>query len=384
MTFQEWCDIIVKPTRRRIIACSFACIVGLSGIALLSAQQPLKPPKAPQRVKLEPVKKIDTTIVIEVLSAQGAGINAREWSELFQALDVQFTIRRALGREEPETTEQLLGTTLRDVRLVGRLERDGSITFADRHYSVEDAAKIREWIADIKLYGAQGTPRGQAMWGLTKAQFEPLFLALAPPVEIDLADRNLDQALQAFTVRKQYPLRISATAVEYLKKQSTVRTVQNHYTGLSEGTVLSAMLNEFGLGFHPRRTPEGKLELGIVKLGERVETWPAGWPPTEDLVKLRPVFFQTREVELIDEPLLDVVQAIGDIIELPVLVDESGLKAIKVDVRTKKVSHKKKTVILSAALKHICYQGKCKYEFRMDEGGKPLLWLTPEVPAKQE
>jgi hypothetical protein len=375
---------MTQLTRRQLLVSSFACSIALAtSTNTFGSQRPKK--KAPaKRVTLDPKQSVNTTITVELLAVDGASINTREWSELFQELNVELTIRKALARDQPETTEKLLGMTLRDVHLTGLLERDGSVTFSDRRYTVGDAVKIAEWIKDIQIYGAQGTPKGQPMWGLTKAQFEPVYLALAPLIKTDLVDKPLSDALQLITAQKQYPLRFSASATEHLKRKTTIKTVRNQYQGLSEGTVMSAVLNEFGLGFHPRRTPEGKLELGIVKLGETIETWPAGWPPSEDLVKLRPVLFQSREVELTDEPLLDVVQAIGDIIELPILIDESHLKAKNIDVRTKKVSHKKKKVILSAALKHVCFLGKCKYEYRMDEAGNPLLWLTPEVPPKED
>jgi hypothetical protein len=374
---------MVQLTRRQLLVSSLGCSLGLHPASLLFARQRPKPLAPPPRakVKLEPIQRINTTIVIELLTAQGVGSNTREWSELFQELDVQLTIRKALEKEQPETSEKLLGTTLRDIHLLGRLERDGSITFSDRRYTVDDAVKIREWIGDMKLYGAQGTPKGQPLWGLSKAQFEPLFEACSPLIQKDLAGLTLDDALQAFTVRRQYPSRYSVAAAVQMKKV-TAQTVQNQYQGLSEGAVLSALLNEFGLGFHPRRTPEGKLELGFVKLGERIETWPVGWPPSDDLVKLRPAFFQAREVELTDEPLLEVAQAISDLADLPLLINETGLKSAGIDVRTKKVSQKKGKIILSAALKHVCFVAKCKYEFRTDEAGKPLLWLTPDTPPK--
>jgi len=369
---------MVELTRRQLLAYSLVASWGALGSAFLVAQ------KRPERFSSEPSRRINTTVAVELLTADGVGINAREWAELFEELDVQLAIRKSVLKEIPETTEELLGASLRDVHVVGRLERDGSITFADRRYTTNDIAKVREWMRDLKAYGAQGTPKGQPMWGLTKSQFEPLFVALAPLIQVEFVDQTLEQALQSFTVREKYQLRYSALAAEYLRSGSAPKTARNTYLGLSEGTVLAALLNEFGLGYYPRRTPEGKIDLMIVKLGEKAETWPAGWPPDTDLVKLRPIFFQAREVELTDEPLLDVVQAIGDIIEVPILIDEHGLKFKKIDVRTKKVSHKKKKAILSAALKHVCYQGKCKYEFRMDEAGHPILWLTADAPPKED
>jgi hypothetical protein len=375
---REMISPMLEITRRHWLAQSL--VVGLSAPGLIATSTAWGMAQRPKRLTLDSAKNLNTSVAVELLTADGVGIKAREWSELFEELDVQISIRRSVLKEIPETTEEVLGTSLRDVRIVGRLERDGSITFSDRHYTTEDIAKIREWIDGMKAYGAQGTPKGQPMWGLTKGQFEPIYIALANIRKGELTGQNLAQALQTFKFQEKYPLRYSATAIEYLKQGAAKKTIQNEYPDLSEGAIFAAMLNELGLGFHPRRLPNGKIEFTIIKLGERIETWPAGWPPDQDLVKLRPELFQSREVELTDEPLLDVVQAIGDIVELPILIDEHGLKAKRIDIRTRKVSHKKKKVILSAALKHVCFQAKCKYEFRMDEGGNPLLWLTPDAP----
>ena len=92
--------------------------------------------------------------------------------------------------------------------------------------------------------------------------------------------------------------------------------------------------------------------------------------------------FKLGDVELTDEPLLDVLQAVGDLIKIPVLVDGYGLKADGIDLKTKKVSHKKKRTVWSAALKHVCFQARCKWELRVDEAGHPLLWVMSDIPPK--
>src|SRR5207244_2520136 len=112
--------------------------------------------------------------------------------------------------------------------------------------------------------------------------------------------------------------------------------------------------------------------------------WPVGWPLADDPPKVAPELFKTGDVELEDEPLMDVLLAVGDLIKVPVLFDEYGLKSDGINVDQIKVSHKKKRTFWSAALKHVCFQARCKWELRVDEAGHPLLWVMSAVPRKEE
>lgn len=366
---------MLRLSRRELLTASCAASLQLlPGFA--AAQQP-RP-----KLKADPDRKIDTKVSVELITEGGVGLDAQEWAEIFQDLNVSFSVRRSLLNDKPETIETTSGVSLRDVQVIGRLEADGSITFADRRFTSANVAKIREWIDGLKTYGAQGSPKGQPMWGLSKTQFDPLFQALTPVLKIDPQGAALNKALDLFSVRRTYPLRFTADATQHLERDAVPETSDRSYAGMSEGSALAALLNEFGLGFHPQRTPQSKLELAIVILGPQANIWPVGWPLSDDPPKVAPNLFKIGEVELDDEPILDVLQAVGDLIRMPVIIDEYGLKVSGIDLRKKKVSHKKKRTVWSAALKHVCFQVRCKWELRVDEGGHPLLWVMSDIPLK--
>ncbi|MES2792085.1 MAG: hypothetical protein V4719_20890 [Planctomycetota bacterium] len=363
-------------SRRDLLVLSCAASLNLLP-SLTAAQQPRRP-----RVKADPERKINTKVNVDLISEGGVGLDAQEWAEIFQEMDVTFSVRRSQLDEKPETTEAVSGISLRDVQVLGRLETDGSITFADRRFTRANVAKLREWIDGLKAYGAQGSPKGQPMWGLSKNQFDPLFQALTPVLKIASDGAALNKALELFTVRRTYPFRFTADATQHLERGPVPEQTARNYTGMSEGTALAALLNEFGLGFHPMRTPQSKLELAIVTLGPKANVWPVGWPLSDEPPKVSPNLFKIVEVELDDEPLLDVLQVVGDLIQIPVIVDEYGLKVSGIDPKTKLVSHKKRRTLWSAALKHVCFQARCKWELRVDEGGHPLLWVMSDIPPK--
>ena len=366
---------MLRLSRRDLLVLS--CAASFELLPSFSTAQQTK-----NRLKADPDRKIDTKVSVELITGDGVGLDAQEWAEIFQEMNVTFGVRRSLLNDKPETLETVSGISLRDVQVIGRLEKDGSLTFADRRFTTANVAKLKEWIDGLKAYGAQGSPKGQPMWGLSKAQFDPLFQALTPVLKIDPQDAALNKALDLFSVRRSYPLRFTADATQHLEGDSVLERSQRSHAGMSEGTALAALLNEFGLGFHPQRTPQSKLELAIVKLGPQANVWPVGWPLSDDPPKVAPNLFKIGEVELEEEPFLDVLQAVGDLIRMPVITDDYGLKVSGIDLKTKTVSHKKKRTVWSAALKHVCFQVRCKWELRVDEGGHPLLWVMSDIPPK--
>lgn len=364
-----------RISRRQVLATA-------SSAAIFSLLPPSWAQQGRPRVKSDPDRKIDTQISIELITANGVGSEAQDWATIFQDFNVSFTVRRSVLDEKPETTERTSGISLRDVHVLGRLERDGSITLADRRFTMSDTAKIRDWVNGLKAYGAQGSPEGQPMWGLSKNQFEPLYQALSPILKTEPQSKALNEAMDQFTARRQYPFRFSAHATEHLEGGQIPEHVTREYAGLSEGTALAGLLNEFGLGFYPQRTPSSKLELAVVNLSSGQHVWPVGWPLADDPPKIAPELFKTGDVELTDEPILDVLQAVGDLIKVPVVIDDYGLKSTGINLQEVKVSHKPKRTVWSAALKHVCFQARCKWELRIDEAGHPLLWVMSAVPPK--
>lgn len=342
--------------------------------------QPLKPTK----FKAGADRKFDTRVTVELVTSQGAGLAAQEWNEIFQDLNVSLSIRRSVLNDKPETREATLGVNLREVTVLGILDDDGSVTFADRRFVPADVRKLKEWIDGLKAYGAQGSPLGQPLWGLSKTQFEPLFETLSNPLKTEIQGQNLGQAIKSFSIQDRYLITFGADAIQHLENAKPVEQVRGMYAGMSQGTALAAMLNEYDFGIQPRRTANGKVDLVIVRLQRNVETWPVGWPPISDPPKLAPNLFDLADVELKDEPFLDVIDAVADLISIPVVIDSHGMKQNKIDLGKKTVSHKKRRVTWSSALKHVCFQARCKFEVRVDESGHPLLWVMPDVPAPDD
>src|SRR5262249_30542554 len=157
--------------------------------------------------------------------------------------------------EELATKDKMIGS-LREVLAQGRLEKNGTITFQNRVFRQSDLPKLKEWFEELRTYGAQGSPEGQPLWGLSKQQFDPIYAALSDPIRADPEGVELLKALPLFKLPEAYPLRITRSAEAQLRQEPAPPVIHKSLVGMTQGTALSVALGESGLGFRPRRTPE--------------------------------------------------------------------------------------------------------------------------------
>ena len=320
---------------------------------------------------------LPTQLQFELLTGDGGvGERAQRWSQLFERQNVSLTIRRGRGDEKLETKEEIIGRKTRRVTVIGRMEKSGQLIFADRQFGEQDADKLNLWIRDLRTYGAQGSPHGQPLWGLTKAQFGLVFQPLAKPLKGDLQGESLETALGRFELGT-YRLERSGAAAKLCSELPADRTVRQTFEGVTQGTALAAVLNEYGLGCYPHRMADGSVRLEVVTLAETQDVWPVGWPPDQPLNKLVPKYFTFTQIDIQKLPLQDVLDAAGDVIGARVFVDYAGLTGRGVKLESAVVTHPPKKTTWAMALKSLVFQVKGKPDIYVDEAGHPILWISP-------
>ena len=336
--------------------------------------QPAAPPKVRPELSAGASSKPKITIIeIKLLTgADGGSLHAQQWSKVLEPLDVSIQIQRSTLNDKPEVRE----------RNVGTLDRSGKISFPGRSFDASDGPKLREWINELKTYGAQGTPEGQPMWGLSKEQFAKLYDSLQKPVDAELLDLPLTEAIPKLPLPKPYPVRVSQAATTLLEQTGAKNRVRQDVRGFSGATALAIVLNDCRLGFRPNRTPAGGLELLVEPLGQRQDLWPVGWPLQKQRIKAAPKLFAMTPIELNQVELTDLLVTVAELTETPVMLDYYEIEQKNIDLSKLTVSFKRAETSWSVALKNIVVPKKLSREIWQDEAGRAFVWITTNRPGR--
>ena len=317
-----------------------------------------------------------TRVEFEVLQeSDAAATYAQHWLKVLGPLDVSLRIHRPTSNDKPEIKERTIGT-LRYVTAIGTLDRSGKIHFPDKTFDVGDGNKLKDWVTELKTYGAQGTPTGRPLWGLTKEQFAEVFESLTKPVEFETEGLSLEQLTARLPLPRQYPLRWSSDAKTRLTQPADKIETRQELKGFSAATALAVALSAQRLGFRPDRTPTGDVELLIEPAPSKQEQWPIGWPLQRQSFKSAPKLFAVEVFELEDIELVDVLNAIAASTETPILVDDAELRGSKLDLDKMKVSFPRKNSNWNLVLTRMLSTQKLKHELWQDEAGRTFVWIT--------
>jgi hypothetical protein len=328
---------------------------------------------------------VDTRITMEVFTGkEGVGYQAQGWESVFERAGLLVRIHPAFSGDKISIREKQLGK-LREVFLVGKLEGNGTLVFPGRKFAKSETAAFEEWLNELKAYGAQGNPTGKALWGLRQEQFDAIFRALAAPVDEEVANHGFDEALRVLQLSDQYPFRLSTAAEKRIVETPglKLRPARMQLRGFAHGTALAMYLSQFGLAFRPNRTPSGKLELLCVPDEEGQQPWPVGWDIPEGTypATVAPKLFQQTQVELKDQKLADVLDAIADKTGIPVRIDFVSIEARHLDLDSVLVSASGQHLAWFQLLTRITSPSYLTAKIRTDEAKKPFVWITSMTNA---
>ena len=81
-------------------------------------------------------------------------------------------------------------------------------------------------------------------------------------------------------------------------------------------------------------------------------------------------------IELADVELSDVLTAISELAETPILIDYAELEARQIDLEKIKVSFPRKMTTWSLALRQLVVPKRLTRELWQDEAGRVFVWIT--------
>jgi hypothetical protein len=158
--------------------------------------------------------------------------------------------------------------------------------------------------------------------------------------------------------------------------------LEEELKGLSRGTALAAILRPAGLVFSPQRPRGGKLQYFVGKPVAGQESWPVGWKADQSDREVLPELFTAINAEISEVPAAEALQSIAGRLKVPFLVDQNALAFHDIDMSTSEVSLPAKRMSYALILDKLLAQAGLKYELRIDEANKPLLWVTTIRPIQ--
>ncbi|MDA1015011.1 MAG: hypothetical protein O3A00_11245 [Planctomycetota bacterium] len=328
---------------------------------------------------LQKRSKETTTVSVELLQMKpGPNPSVFKWQHTFAEQKVSVRIRAGKKSEQPMITEQKLGV-LRQIKVVGLIDTTGRIIFPKNQvFTLADGAKLGVWLEELKTYGEQGSPKGQPVWGLTKTQFETVYNALSGTVDSEVTGLRLDAALMKLQLPTKHPSKMTEQAVAWLKTEyADSPPVKSTLKGFAKGTAFAILLNEYGLGFHPLRKPDGSIELLVEPLKVTRETWPIGWDLKESRLKTaRKLFLDYVPIDLENVRFLDVLNAVSVKAEIPILVDRYRIEGFGIDVESLRINYRSKRTSWFRLLGGITTPNRMTRRERIDEAGRAFVWVT--------
>ncbi|HEV3340749.1 MAG TPA: hypothetical protein VG125_10350 [Pirellulales bacterium] len=306
----------------------------------------------------------------------------QEWYRLLSELGVDgLRIRKAQSEDKVEV--KVAGSKQAPVyRVVGRLASGNQLELPGGKFALHDRAGLSKWLAKLRAEGPEASGGGGATtpFGLNAKQLAAANADLAAPVAFDTKGITPAEFLEKLAPALKYPLNVDRATKQRL---AHAEPIGDQLQGLASGTALAYALRSQGLGLLPRIGETKKLEYAVVKPGGAQAAWPVGWPLQDRKpIDLLPELFEHRNAEIDDFPLAETLEAICDKLKTPVLYDHYALARQGIDAAKVNVKFPASRTWYAKVLEKVLHQAKLKGEWRVDEAGKPLLWVTTLKPVE--
>ncbi|MCA9100147.1 MAG: hypothetical protein KDA63_03295 [Planctomycetales bacterium] len=321
-------------------------------------------------------------VYVTVDSEPGLSVgDAREWYRLLSELGVGRLTISDNGSDPPPQLHVVEGTVRGRIEVQATLSPRGVLIVPGQDLRLGDREKIKAWIDGLRSGSALAKNQPTGPFGLKATDNERVADALSQPVGCSTAGWTADAALARLTTALPIPL-VGAASVQRTVAAANDAVEIEQLRGLSLGTATAYLLRSKGLGYTPESTTAGKLQLRVRPIDAKrtadddTVIWPVGWTPQESKQKTLPKLYTNFEAEVDDFPLTETLAALSQRLEAPVLYDHWALERAGIKLADLRVSQLPKRTAYSLLLRDLLRQVELRYELRVDEAQRPLLWVT--------
>ena len=317
-------------------------------------------------------RSVELQIFSDSLAAVGT---QQEWMEMLHDVGADRVVVKTGSISTPEIEESQLSTSTL-ITVTGAIQGD-RLMLPGGAFKIRDKAGIRELIQRLRDDGSKVALAEKKAFGLTSEQLVELHQTLSTPVNFSTKGKSSAEVVTKISGLIGTQFSFDSTASSALRNDETVAEELN---GISVGTALAVVIRPLGLVLQPERKQGKSLELGIVDSQGSTENWPIGWPIEKPPIQIEPKLFERLQLEIRGFPLSDALGAIESRTGVPFLYDHNSFARHGVELTKMKVTLVHEKIAFMTAIGKLLTQNKPKLidELRLDENGKPFLWITTQ------
>lgn len=336
----------------------FALLVILLGVSPLAAQNQ-------QRF-----------VQLEAYSNQQGQIgNQQRWIEMLSRCGVdRVRIRHSATPPDPRIEEEPGGRST-SIYVTGVILGD-RILLPGETLRMSDEVRLKAYFAALKADGASVAMADKLAFGLTPEQLVQVHEELSAVAPRTTRGRPVGEVVKELLEQQQLPFEL---APEAERKLGAADLLPEELKGMSVGSAVAAAIRPLGLVLQPNRPQGGRISLRIVPYAEAAENWPVGWPNEQPVSRVAPKLFDRLDLEIRGFSLAQALSALESRIGIPFLYDYNEMARQEIVTEEVKVTLVQKQVAYMVAIGKLLAQSRpqLKQEVRLDENGRPFLWIQP-------
>lgn len=256
------------------------------------------------------------------------------------------------------------------IRITGVIDARNQLVVPGKRFSIRQMSALQRWIDEQKNAKSK-LATGNDRFGLTKRDVERTHDRLKAIVTSSTKGKTVRDVIATAAKSAKLPLKFDLAATQPISKSK----VPDEWQDFSAGTVIAAALRPLELVIVPRSVG-GRVELFVTKDTVK-ESWPVGWKSKIKPDELIPKYFESLPIDIEKTPIEDVTTAIEQRLETPIRYDRALLGVLEMHPESTLVSYTSDRAMYVRILKIGLFRAGMKHEIRVDERGKPFLWVSP-------
>lgn len=318
-------------------------------------------------------------VELTLVTQRRAPLTAQQtWARELGAAGIR-SVRLRSQRSSDKVGIEVRGSKESPIYVVtGTLDSRGHLVLPDRSYRPGEAARVAAWLKDLARHGPSESRESVVAFGLPRSQMVAVHADLSHPISFSTKGLPRAAAARKILRRLKLPFVMDPKVLTTREDDRVTEELQ----GLSSGTGLACLLRPLGLVLIPRSSPTKGPHYSITTSRGKKEIWSVGWKPGKSAAKVVPKMLDFLSVSLTNVSATKVLDTIAARLKVPVLMDDHALAHHGIDPQKVLVTIPRKRMTCASALDRSLSQAKLKSELRVDEAGKPFLWVTTIKPVK--